>query len=58
MTRDELTKSITEAINDAIPENKELDGDDIDSIEPVVEKVVEDACEAIDSAEDDEDTEA
>lgn len=53
MTRNDLIEHIKKGIEEAYPENVELDADDIDIInDTVVEKVCKDAAEATD--EDDE----
>lgn len=54
MTRDELKKSISEAIDEQFPENLDLDGDDLDTVETAVETTLEQATAAIDSAADEE----
>lgn len=58
MTRDELVQDIKEEIEKVIPENKELEGEDIDAIETTIENVLEQSAGALDEAEkSDEDAE-
>lgn len=55
MTRDELLQSIKEEVEQVIDENRELEGDDFDTVENVVEKVCSDATDATDEANDEDD---
>lgn len=54
-TRDELKQDISKAIDEQFPENIDLDGDDLDSVESVVENVLNAATDSMDSAADEED---
>ena len=52
MTRDELMEDIRQGVCEAIPANKDLDGDDLDTVVQTVTNVTNDACEAIDADRD------
>lgn len=55
MNRDEIKKDIAEAIDKQFPENVDLDGDDLDTIESAVEETLKDATDALDSGNDEDD---
>lgn len=58
MTRDELVGDVKKAIEEVIPENKDLEADDIDGVETAVEEVLDNATSVInDGAGDDEEEE-
>ena len=57
MTRDELIDEISEEVKKVLPENLTLDGDDLDTVISTVNDVVNDACAAIDAADEEEGTE-
>lgn len=56
-TRDELKQDINKAIDEQFPENIDLDGDDLDTVETTVETVLEQATTAMDGAEDEDESE-
>lgn len=58
MNRDEIKKDITEAIDKQFPENVDLDGDDLDTVERAVEETLKDATDALDSGNDEDDDDA
>lgn len=55
MFRDELLTDIKKEVERVLPENEELDGDDLDSITECINEVVTNACDALDSGDDDTD---
>lgn len=55
MTRDELIDDIGKGIKDVIPENKDLEADDITSVETAVEEVLEQAENILINESDDDD---
>ena len=58
MTRDELVQNLKTELEKVLPDDTELDGDDLDVVESTVKEVLDNACDAIDEsndeAEDDE----
>lgn len=48
MTRDELLEDIAREVRRTVPEDRELSGEDIDTIETTVEDTLENATSAID----------
>lgn len=56
-TRDELKQDISKAIDEQFPENVDLDGDDLDTVETAVETVLEQATTAMDGATDEDEDE-
>lgn len=57
MTRDEVKKAISEAIDAAFPENVDLDADDLDTVDTTVSELtsqISDASDAVDQEEDSE----
>lgn len=57
MTRSELIGDLVGEICKAIPDREaDLDGDDIDTVQGVVQSVLNDATDAIDEVNDEEET--
>lgn len=53
-TRDDVIADITSSIKEVIPDNIELDGDDLDTIQSAVEGTLTSVCEAIDQEDETE----
>lgn len=51
MTRDELLDNISKEVKTVLPENEELSGDDLETVETTVEEVLQNAADALDEGE-------
>lgn len=58
MTRDEALKELNDEIKKVLPDNKDLDEDDFDTLHQVAEDVLEEACGVVSEVDEEEDEEA
>lgn len=58
MTRDELLKEIKDEVEKVLPDgDAKLDGDDFDTVQETITKVIDEATDATDEADEDDDKE-
>lgn len=54
MTRDEFLADVTKEVTAVLPKNEELSGDDLETIENVLDECVSDAGDVLDGEEEEE----